>query len=102
MRLAEAEEGRGWDPVLDDLELRVVKAETGNLGALEGWAPPAARPDAMSDEQRRRASAILERQRALLVRLREEQRTVASSMRSMRRVQYHHLEAAPVYIDRVG
>ena len=31
-----------WGPVLDDLETRVVAAETGDLSALEGWEAPAA------------------------------------------------------------
>jgi hypothetical protein len=91
-----------WAPVLDDLEHRVEAAEAGDLQALEGWEPPAVQPAPMTAEDQHRANGILTRQRALLGRLREEQQTVAASMRAMRRPQYKAVTAPPVYVDRVG
>lgn len=91
-----------WAPVLDDLELRVEAAESGDLAALEGWQPPAVQPKPMSLDDQRRANGILTRQRALLSRIRDEQKTVAVSMRAMRRPQYKAATAPPVYIDRMG
>jgi hypothetical protein len=91
-----------WAPVLDDLEHRVTAAESGDLGALEGWEPPAVQPKPMTADDQHRANGILTRQRALLARLRDEQQTIASSMRAMRRPQYRPVTAPPVYVDRVG
>lgn len=91
-----------WAPVLDDLELRVIAAESGDLAALEGWEPPAAQPTPMTLEEQHRANGILTRQRILLGRLREEQKAVAASMRAMRRPQYRAAVAPPVYVDRLG
>jgi hypothetical protein len=42
------------------------------------------------------------RQRALLGRIRDEQKVVAASMRAMRRPQYRASTAPPVYVDRLG
>ncbi|MGT2425890.1 hypothetical protein [Amnibacterium kyonggiense] len=91
-----------WAPVLDDLEHRVEAAESGDLAALEGWAPPAVQPTPMTADDQHRANAILVRQRALMARMREEQQAIAASMRSMRRPQYRPVTAPPVYVDRVG
>jgi hypothetical protein len=91
-----------WAPVLDDLEHRVEAAESGDLAALDGWEPPAVQPEPMSADDRHRANGILTRQRALLGRIREEQRVVAASMRSVRRPQYRPATAPPVYVDRIG
>ena len=91
-----------WAPVLDDLEHRVQAAESGDLAALDGWAPPAVQPTPMTPADQQRASGILVRQRALLSRIREEQKVVASSMRAMRRPQYRAATAPPVYLDRLG
>ena len=100
--LGPAEPWDPWAPVLDDLELRVVAAESGDLAALEGWEPPAVQPKPMTVDDQHRANGILTRQRALLGRLREEQQVVASSMRTMRRPQYKASTAPPVYVDRMG
>ena len=91
-----------WGPVLDDLETRVVAAETGDLSALEGWDPPTAiRP--MDDEELHRANGILGRQRSLLARLRGEREEVAKSLAATRRPNPRRaLSSAPVYIDRLG
>jgi hypothetical protein len=91
-----------WAPVLDDLEGRVVAAESGDLDALEGWAPPAVQPTPMTADEQLRANGILARQRTLLSRIRDEQQVVAASMRSMRRPQYKVASAPPVYVDRLG
>jgi hypothetical protein len=91
-----------WAPILDDLEGRVVAAESGDLAALDGWEPPALQPSPMTVDDQQRANGILARQRALLGRLREEQQGVAASMRSMRRPQYRAASAPPVYVDRLG
>ena len=56
----------------------------------------------MSIDEQHRANGILTRQRALLARIREEQKVVAASMRSVRRPQYRAATAPPVYIDRMG
>ena len=91
-----------WAPVLDDLEHRVVAAESGDLAALDGWAPPAVQPRPMTAEDQVRASGILQRQHALLTRIREDQKAVGASIRAMRRPQYKPATAPPVYIDRLG
>lgn len=91
-----------WGPVLDDLDTRVAAAESGDLAALEGWEPPAVQPSPMTPDAQDRANSILARQRALLGRLRDEQQTVAASMRSMRRPQHRPVVAPPVYLDRLG
>lgn len=91
-----------WAPILDDLEGRVVAAESGDLAALEGWAPPAVQPMPMSVDDQLRANGILSRQRALLSRIRDEQEVIAVSMRAMRRPQYKAATAPPVYVDRMG
>ena len=91
-----------WAPVLDDLEHRVEVAEGGDLAALDGWAPPALQPTPMTPEDQQRANGILVRQRALLGRIREEQKVVAASMRAMRRPQYKVAAPVPVYLDRMG
>jgi hypothetical protein len=91
-----------WAPVLDDLEDRVAAAESGDLAALDGWAPPAVQPPPMTPADQHRATGILSRQRALLGRLREEQQAVAASMRAVRRPQVRVVTAPPVYIDRLG
>ena len=91
-----------WAPVLDDLDTRVAAAEAGDLAALEGWEPPAVQPRPMTADALARANSILARQRALLGRLRDEQLTVAASMRSMRRPQHRPTAAPPVYLDRLG
>lgn len=79
-----------------------MAAESGDLAALEGWAPPVVQPKPMSVDDQRRANGILSRQRALLSRIRDEQEVVAVSMRAMRRPQYKAATAPPVYVDRVG
>ncbi|MFD1722227.1 hypothetical protein [Amnibacterium endophyticum] len=91
-----------WGPVLDDLEERVVAAETGDLSALQGWEPPTSiRP--MDDEEQHRANGILGRQRRLLERLRSERAEVAASLAATRRpAPRRALSSAPVYVDRVG
>lgn len=91
-----------WGPVLDDLEDRVVAAESGDLDALEGWQPPAVQPHPMNSDDQHRANGILGRQRALLARLREERDEVATAMRSVRRPQYRAAQAPPIYVDRIG
>jgi hypothetical protein len=91
-----------WAPVLDDLEQRVEAAESGDLAALDGWSPPAAQPAPMTPVDQQRANGILVRQRALLGRIRDEQKVVAASMRAMRRPQYRASTAPPVYVDRLG
>jgi hypothetical protein len=91
-----------WAPVLDDLEHRVEAAESGDLAALDGWAPPAVQPTPMTPVDQQRANGILVRQRALLSRIREEQKVVAASMRAMRRPQYKAAAPVPVYLDRMG
>lgn len=97
-----AERWDPWAPILDDLEDRVVAAESGDLAALEGWAPPAVQPTPMTADEQQRANAILARQRTLLGRLREEQQVVVRSMRTARRPQYRGVTAPPVYLDRMG
>lgn len=79
-----------------------MAAESGDLAALEGWAPPAVQPKPMSVDDQLRANGILSRQRALLSRIRDEQEVVAVSMRAMRRPQYNARTAPPVYVDRMG
>jgi hypothetical protein len=91
-----------WAPILDDLEHRVDAAESGDLAALDGWEPPAVQPAPMTSAEQHRANGILNRQRALLGRIREEQQVVAASMRTVRRPQYRPASAPPVYVDRVG
>jgi hypothetical protein len=91
-----------WAPVLDDLEHRVAAAESGDLGALDGWAPPAVQPKPMTADEQHRAAGILTRQRTLLGRIREEQKVVGASMRAMRRPQYKAAAPVPVYLDRMG
>lgn len=91
-----------WGPVLDDLDTRVTAAESGDLAALEGWEPPAVQPAPMTVDDQHRATSILNRQRALMAQMREEQNAVASSMRAMRRPQYRPATAPPVYLDRMG
>ena len=39
---------------------------------------------------------------ALLARIRDEQQTIAASLRAMRRPQYRPMTAPPVYVDRLG
>ena len=97
-----AERWDPWGPVLDDLETRVVAAETGDLDALEGWEPPAQQPAPMDADAQHRATGILSRQRALLARLRDERAEVAASMAAMRRPTYRAAAPAPVYLDRLG
>jgi hypothetical protein len=88
-----------WTPVLDDLEDRVVAAEHGDLGRLEGWTPPP-QPARMSAVDVERATRVLARQRALLTRLREEQGRVAVRMASARKPAFKAVTAPPVYVDR--
>ncbi len=102
MYTAPSEPWDPWAPVLDDLEHRVEAAESGDLAALDGWAPPAVQPRPMTPADQQRANGILVRQRALLSRIREEQKVVAASMHAMRRPQYKAATSPPVYIDRVG
>ena len=97
-----AERWDPWAPVLDDLEHRVEAAESGDLAALVGWEPPAVQPKPMTGDEQLRANGILTRQRALLGRIRERQKVVAASMRTVRRPQYHAAIAPPVYVDRMG
>lgn len=85
--------------MLDDLEDRVVAGEQGDLARLDGWAPPPT-PGPMSPEDVERATRVLDRQRALLARLREEQGRVAIRMASVRRPAYKPITAPPVYVDR--
>ena len=56
----------------------------------------------MTAEDQLRANGILQRQHALLTRIREDQKAVAASMRAMRRPQYKAAAPVPVYIDRIG
>ena len=91
-----------WGPVLDELDSRVTAAEHGDLGALEGWAPPAVQPAPMADDDKRRANGILGRQRALLAQLRDERSEVVAAMSAARRVPRPAVPSAPVYVDRVG
>ena len=91
-----------WAPVLDDLEHRVDAAESGDLAALDGWAPPAVQPRPMTIADQQRANGILLRQRSLLDRIREEQKVVAASMHATRRPKYQVAAPAPVYLDRMG
>lgn len=88
-----------WTGVLDDLEDRVAAAEQGDLGRLEGWSAPPA-PGAMSPLDVERATRVLDRQRALLARLREEQGRIAVRMASMRKPAFRAVPAPPVYVDR--
>ena len=88
--------------MLDDLEHRVEAAESGDLAALDGWAPPAVQPTPMTPADQQRANGILARQRALLSRIREEQKALGVAMRAMRRPQYKAAAPVPVYLDRVG
>lgn len=100
--MAEPPQADQWAPVLDDLEHRVEAAESGDLAALDGWSPPAVQPAPMTVADQQRANGILLRQRALLARIREEQKLAAVSARAMRRPQYRAASLPPVYIDRVG
>jgi hypothetical protein len=86
--------------VLDDLDERLTAAETGDLSALEGWAPPPPRTTPVDPAELQRATRILDRQRALLARLRSEQAEVVRAMSSMRRPAYRAVVAPPVYVDR--
>ena len=86
--------------MLDDLDDRLTAAEEGDLRALEGWQPPAPRTEPVSPDELSRATRILERQRALLERLRAEQAEVLAAMSSMRRPAYRAFAAPPVYVDR--
>ena len=85
--------------MLDDLEDRVVAAEQGDLGRLEGWAPPAS-PGRMKPMDAERATRVLARQRALLTRLRAEQGQVAIRMAAVRKPVFKPITAPPVYVDR--
>jgi hypothetical protein len=91
--------GSVWTPVLDDLEDRVARAEAGDLGRLEGWAP-APVPAPMTPADVERATRVLARQRALLTRLREEQGGVAARMAATRKPAFKAFTAPPVYVDR--
>ena len=101
--LAESSPQLAWDrwaPVLDDLDERLSAAETGDLSALQGWAPPPPRSTPVDPAELQRATRILDRQRALLARLRSEQAEVAAAMGNLRRPAYRAFVAPPVYVDR--
>jgi hypothetical protein len=91
--------GSVWTPVLDDLEDRVARAEDGDLGRLEGWAPAPA-PGPMTPDDVERATRVLARQRALLARLREDQGRVAMRMAAARKPPVAAFAPPPVYVDR--
>ena len=91
----------GWTAVLEDLESRLAAAEAGRLEALAGFSAPAWQPDAMTGEEQTLAARILERQRALELRLRADLARVSGSMASARpnRPSWNS-GSAPVYVDR--
>lgn len=92
-------EAGNWTPVLDDLEDRVGAAEQGDLARLDGWAAPPS-PGPMSPTDVERATRVLDRQRTLLARLREEQGRVAVRMAAVRKPAFRPVSAPPVYVDR--
>ena len=99
--LADAGRWDPWGPVLNDLDVRLVAAESGDLAALDGWQLPEPRTQPVAPEDLTRATRILDRQRALLARLRSEQAEVVAAMSSMRRPAYRAFTASPVYVDRL-
>jgi hypothetical protein len=86
--------------VLDDLDERLTAAETGDLSALQGWTLPQPRTHPADPVELQRATRILDRQRALLARLRSEQAEVSAAMSNLRRPAYRAFSAPPVYVDR--
>jgi hypothetical protein len=92
-----------WSSVLDELDGRLRAAESGELGALDGWATPPQPALPMTADEQSRASRILARQRTLEERLRTDLAKTAASitgMRGSKRPNRWATTSAPVYVDR--